>query len=73
MHFPPKLQWYEYHLLITDAYNYIYETNSRPRLSFPIMHTGYQEKKMFFQVKLHSKDFRYMHGLSTKSEHVHLK
>ena len=50
MHFPPKLQWYEYHLLITDAYNYIYETNSRPRLSFPIMHTGYQEKKCFFKL-----------------------
>jgi len=27
----------EYHLLITHTYNYIYETKSRPSLSFPIM------------------------------------
>jgi len=28
----------EYHLLITPTYNYIYKTESRPRLSFIVMH-----------------------------------
>ena len=33
-----KLHWYEHHLLIIPIYNYIYEIESRPSLSFLIMH-----------------------------------
>ena len=39
----------EYRLLIAHTYNYIYETKSRPCLSFPIMHKDYQVKPYFLR------------------------
>ena len=40
----------EYYLLITYTYNYIYETESRPSLSFLVMHKVSSSHNMFFKL-----------------------
>ena len=54
-----------YYILTTYTYNYVFESEMRPSLSFLIGHE-------FCQVSLHSKDSKYVQYLYLyKSEHVY--
>jgi len=56
-----------YHLQTLRTHIYIFEGESRPKLSFSVVHE-------YHQVSLQFKDFRYVHCLYLyKSEHVYQK